>query len=207
MTKDLALPQTLRRLAAHGVDEICIGLLLFPLWRLIWDVFTTDEDVFISIPMLFFILFFPMLYQFVFLMLFSRTPGKWLLNMWVVDAHDSSQKISWAQALLRALTSRLSLFLSWAIYALAFFRYDRTHLADWVAETRVMQESETPRRPRLHPWFAGFLVVFYAGEGFSQAMMIWESIDWGSNRVELHDFFASTWNSDLGFEAAEEEAD
>lgn len=200
MTNKLYLPQSLRRITAYGIDQCCLVLLLFPLWKIVWEVFTLDNDLFLSLPAFFFLLLFPALYQFVFLSFFSRTPGQWVMGLWVVSGRDDRRRVSVWQALLRALGMRLSLFFSYGIYLVALFRYDRTHLADWIAETRVMQESETPRRIRLHPILGALLVFLYVSDGFSRAILTYECIDWGSGQVEMHDFMEAYWGSDLDFE-------
>lgn len=207
MPSRLYLPQSLRRMAAYFIDEICLALLLFPLWRIVWDVFFVDDDLFLSLPAFFFLMFFPALYQFVFWSFFSRTPGQWVMGLWLVQASDDGRRVTWTQALLRALAMRLSLFFSYAIYLVAFFRYDRTHLGDWVAETRVMQEMETPRRIRLHPIVGTILILLYISDGFSRAMLTWECIDWENGQIEMHDFMDSYWTPDIGFEMTDESDD
>ncbi|MGE5086397.1 MAG: RDD family protein, partial [Bacillota bacterium] len=63
--------------------------------------------------------------------------------------------------------------------------YDRTHLADWWAETRVIQF--VPRvRPAKIRWFVGlFFVLMYSYEGLSYSSAVLNQIDWRNHQVDL----------------------
>jgi uncharacterized RDD family membrane protein YckC len=132
------------------------------------------------------VLFFvPALYEFVFLTLMQATPGKWFLGLKVVPFADPMGRLDWQQCVLRPLMGRLSFFFSWAIYALAFFRYDRTHAVDWVAETRVIQFTPRLTRAKLRPVLGSLLIILYVYEGLLSAKGVLQKVDWENGQVEL----------------------
>lgn len=181
------VPSTWKRIFAWLVDRLVIALLFFPFWGF-WYLLGESEDViFVPLWLFGFLILFPMLYEFLFLALFQQTPGQWVWDLWVVPRHHPGARLRWEQAFLRALSGRLCLFFSYAPYALAFFRYDRTHLCDWIAETRVLQAERRHRPPRLR-WITGsFLVFIYVSQGFQNALLMADSIDWGSKRVDIQE--------------------
>lgn len=183
--ENVYVPSTWRRLFAYGIDQIFVLVFYIPFAKTFLQIFTTDEDIYISLGKLILMFLVPAIYEFIFLLILSATPGKWLLGLRVVPAHNAYGELHFAQCLLRPLVGRLSFFFAWAIYAVAFFRYDRTHLVDWLAETRVIQLTPRVQRPHLR-WFLGsVLVVGYLYEGLLYSHQVINSIDWGNKRVEL----------------------
>lgn len=75
----------------------------------------------------------------------SRTPGKWLLGLYVVG-YDGRRRLSWTRCFIRGLVQILSPVLSLVPQILALFREDRKQLADLLAGTQVMQ-----KKPRMRP--------------------------------------------------------
>ncbi|MNL00715.1 RDD family protein [compost metagenome] len=137
----------------------------------------------------------PAIYEFIFLALMQATPGKWMMGLKVVPCNDPNAKLEFGHCLLRPLTGRLSLLLSWAIYAVAFFRYDRTHLCDWVAETRVIQFKPRAARTRLR-WVLGTLFVISHGyEGLRSASHTLQQINWSEGKVDLRSLIPTRSNS------------
>ncbi len=190
MSNPSYLPSTWKRCFAFAFDQFVMILLYFPLWGFWYEMMTSDEEViYVPLSVYAFFLLFPFFYEFIFLFLFQQTPGKWVFGLWVVSPSDPARPLTWVQAFLRALVGRFSLFFSWAPYALVFFTYDRRHLVDWVAETRVLQDTPRARPPKIR-WIVGIiLVLFYVSEGFEHAMYTWDSIDWDSGRVDLQEAF------------------
>lgn len=179
------VPSTVRRLVAWGIDQVVRLPFYLPFAKSFFLLAFTEEDVHISLVHLFLIFMVPAIYEFVFLVIMQATPGKWVMGLKVVPFSNPDEKLEWQQCVLRPLTERLSFFLSWAVYALAFFRYDRTHLADWVAETRVVQGTPRMTRARVR-WFLGTLLVLgHVYEGLVSSSSILQSIDWSHGQVEL----------------------
>ncbi|MEK2645349.1 RDD family protein [Bdellovibrio sp. BCCA] len=182
---NIYVPSTYRRLVAQAVDSLIRVVFYLPFAKALFALIFTEEEVLISLGHLLLMFLIPAIYEFVFLVLMQATPGKWLMGLKVVPFSNPAQKLHWGQCILRPLTERLSLFFSWAIYAAAFFRYDRTHIADWVAETRVVQF--TPRRKRAGlRWFLGsLLIIFYIYDGLHSAKNLIHVIDWENRQVDL----------------------
>lgn len=179
------IPSTWRRLAAKGIDSLIRSLFYLPFVKSFFLLVFTDEDVSISLGSLFVMFIVPAIYEFVFLAFMQATPGKWLMGLKVVPFSDSSAQLDWRQCVLRPLVERLSFFFSLAIYALAFFRYDRTHLADWVAETRVVQAAPRSSKTKIR-WFLGSIfILINVFEGLQSSSRVLEVIDWGRGQVDL----------------------
>lgn len=181
------LPSTWRRLTANFIDEVLMLPFYIPFAGIFLRMMFSDEAVTISLMTFALILIIPAVYEFIFLVMLQATPGKWLLGLTVVPSCDVETPLDWRQSLLRATSKRLSLFFSLAIYVLAFFRYDRTHLADWVAETRVVQNQPRQKPARIR-WFLGSIfLVYFCIEGWMGAMRVAQTIDWQNKRVHVDD--------------------
>ncbi len=182
---DIYVPSTWRRLLAVLIDQIFISICYLPFYRALYNVWFTEADVELNLFQLLMLFLIPALYETVSLMLIAATPGKWIMGLKVVPAHNPQEELDYAQCVLRPLTSRLSFFFSWAIFALAFFRYDRTHLSDWVAETRVVQFKPRNARAGIR-WVLGlFLVVSYSYEGLIYACNVLNEINWQTGKGDL----------------------
>ena len=185
MRGEAYFPSTWRRLLAYFIDQGISLLFYLPFAGTVYKMVFTTEDVYLSVVELLVLFLMPAVYEFVFLLLMQRTPGKAVCGLWVVPFANVNEKLDWRQCVLRPLVGRLSFFFSWRIFALAFFRFDRTHLADWVAETRVVQSSKRENAPTIR-WFVGLiLVVSYAYEGLVSSSAVINSIDWVNLQVEL----------------------
>lgn len=182
---EVFVPSTWARLTARCIDQLISLVLYIPFAKTMFLLFLTDEDVIVSLAQVILFFLIPTFYEIFFLALMQRTPGKWFMGLKVVPAMDPHQNLTWAQCLLRPLVSLLSFFFGLAIYAVAFFRYDRTHIADWVAETRVVQNTARSARTKLR-WVAGvFFILIYSGESLSSAAQILNQIDWKNGELNL----------------------
>lgn len=182
---EVYVPSTWKRLAAVVIDQLVILPFYLPFAKKFFTVFFTDDDIYLGLIQLFVLFMVPALYEFVFLVVMQATPGKWLLGLQVVPQDNPYQELHWTQCVMRPLVGRLSFFFAWGIYALAFFRYDRTHLGDWMAETRVIQFVPRVRRAKLR-WVLGTIfVLMYAYEGLTYSAAVLSQIDWGNRQVDL----------------------
>ncbi len=105
------------------------------------------------------------LYPCLFIKLKNATPGKLLFRLKIVDYETGSDRLTWAQVLLRvsaeyALTPLFSL----GPMAVAFFREDRRHLIDIIARTRVVQDSPRRKKAEIRR-ILGTILVLYFGVG------------------------------------------
>ncbi len=91
------------------------------------------------------------------LYLLGGSVGKILLGLRVINRNGG--ELTLMQALLRTLADELSIFFAFAPRALAYFRWDRTHLSDWIAETRVVSLKEQNFFPEARPLVGSVLVV------------------------------------------------
>lgn len=202
--EEIYVPSTWKRLLALGLDQIFILLFYIPFAKTFFQIFFTDDDVYISLAKLFVLFLVPAVYEFIFLVVLQATPGKWLVGLKVVPVHNAYAELHIYQCLLRPLVSRLSFFFSWAIYALAFFKYDRTHLADWVAETRVIQFTTRAQRPKIR-WFLGLILILSnAYEGVISSSSVLNQIDWANKRVELRSLLNTSDLVDIQFDEDED---
>lgn len=185
------VPSTVKRLLAFCVDQAFLLFFYLPFYKIFWQLVVSDAEVIISLNVLILLYLTPAFYEFIFLVMWQATPGKLFFNLKVVPYRESSAALNLSSCLLRPLVGRFTLFFSWAIYALAFFRYDRTHLADWVAETRVVQYSPRWSRPKVRFVLASFIIIFYLFDGLSSSYRIFRTIDWKNRKVDFRSVFAS----------------
>lgn len=179
------IPSTWRRLSARGLDQLFILPFYIPFMSSIWKLMVTDDAVVVPLGTALIYLLIPALYDFIFLVLLQGSPGKWFFDIKVVPIHDSGAKLSLGQCAMRSIVGIFSLFFGWAIYATAFFRYDRTHVVDWVAETRVVQAVPRLKRPTIR-WLLGLLVIFFVGlDSLSTAKSVLQNVDWENRKLDL----------------------
>ncbi|WP_413293739.1 RDD family protein [Bdellovibrio sp. HCB185ZH] len=189
-TADIYVPSTWKRLVAVTIDQVFLAICYAPFYSAFYAAWFTEAEVEFSLFQLLMLFLIPALYEAASLILISATPGKWIMGLKVVPAQDPQSELDYTQCLLRPLTSRLSFFFSWAIFSLAFFRYDRTHLSDWVAETRVVQFQPRSTRAGIR-WILGtFLILSYSYEGLHYAAAILNEIHWQEGKANLRDLLA-----------------
>jgi uncharacterized RDD family membrane protein YckC len=183
------VPNTTRRLFARLIDQLITLIFYIPIAKAAMLLILTDQEVEISVYLLILMGLIPAIYEGMWLWLMQQTPGKWFLGLKVVSSDDPDRPLDWQQCVMRALVGRLDLFVSLAVYATAFFRYDRTHLADWLAETRVVQE-----KPRLKPaqcrWILGSLfVLIYSLQGLEQAAHFLKNASVHDGKISLRKIY------------------
>lgn len=108
-------------------------------------------------------------YRVLFNYFLGGTVGKLLFGLRLVNKNDPEKGLGLLQAVIRVLAEQLSLFFSLAPQSLMFLRFDRTHVADWVAETRVVQLFERNAPPKRRPVVAILFFVYFLITGFSAA--------------------------------------
>lgn len=176
----VSVPSSMDRVGAKVIDEILIFILALPA---LIPIFSVEGAEWIPWGLVAYLLAVPLAYEALAYWIFSQTVGKWIFSLRVNDSRDPHRPVELSRFLLRVLISRLSVFVSWAPQATAFFRYDRTHLADWLAGTRVVSLRPRPKRAVLHPWWGIFLVIFFIETGLSSAAIFWSQLDWSSEGV------------------------
>ena len=192
LVEEVYFPSTWRRLIAFLLDQAISLVMYLPFFGAFSKLIFSDNEANLSLIQLGALLMVPAIYEFIFLALMQATPGKWLMGLKVVPSSNPENKLEFGQCLLRPLTGRLSLLLSWAIYAVAFFRYDRTHICDWIAETRVVQFKPRAGRTRIR-WVLGSLFILSHGyEGLRSASHTIQQINWEEGKVDLRALIPNT---------------
>ena len=172
------VPSTLRRWLAVWIDRMILIFLCFPLWIQLIVNFFRFHTWMVSWKWVGICFVLQFLYRYLFLFYLGGTFGKLLLGLRVVSSQDPEAPLKKFQCFLRVFMEHFSLFFGNALYSTAFFRYDRTHLVDWVCETRVIQ-----RQLRLWPtrrrWILGSFLVIYV------SLSSWMQIYRGINHIEF----------------------
>lgn len=151
---ELYLASTWRRLCAFAFDLIAgaaFGLL-------VW--FSLKELGFGAAWILgpgSFYAYFVLSYRFL-----SRTPGKWLLGLYVVG-YDGRRRLSWTRCFIRGFVQIVSPLLSLIPQIMALFREDRKQLADVLAGTQVMQKTPRMWPPRERRKLAMVWIFIFLG--------------------------------------------
>ncbi len=183
------VPDTKKRLFARLTDQLITMIFYIPIANAVRLLVFTEQEVEISIYLLALMGLIPAIYEGMWLWLMQQTPGKWFWGLRVVSCDDPDRPLDWQQCVMRALVGRLDLFLSLAVYATAFFRYDRTHLADWLAETRVVQEGPRSKVAGCR-WVVGsFLVLVYSIQGLEQAAQFLKNATVRDGKVSLRQIY------------------
>ncbi len=134
------VPSTKRRILAGCIDQLIIMipavLVFYPNLK---ALFNTSE-IKINIFVLAAVVCAQFLYFFMSYLLAEATLGQKLVGQRLVAV--SGEKLVGVQVAIRVLCDQLSVFFSYGLFCLIFFRFDRTHLSDWLAETKVVQDEE-----------------------------------------------------------------
>lgn len=172
-------PSTWRRLIAHFVDKAYVTILQAPVWVKISMDYLDNDELRIHWSHLAYMLLVSFLYEALSLYFFSTTLGKWQWSLKVISRQrvgdDDSLRLD--QAVLRVLVSRLSFFFGWAIFALAFLKVNRTHLADWIADTQVVSFKERSL-PRVRWILAIGFAFLTVSESLKTAAITLQSAQW-----------------------------
>lgn len=174
------VPSSALRIWAKVIDNLIVAVFLFPAFG--WLAFSLfgSESLWISWPFVIYLVLVPLLYEALSLWIFGTSFGKWVFFLKVVQSRDSRRSLTLGQAMVRALAGRLSLFFSHAVQALALFKYNRTHLADWLSGSRVVTTRPRPKQARLH-WIVGSIAVaVFAWSGLMFAILMLQHLDFTS---------------------------
>jgi uncharacterized RDD family membrane protein YckC len=173
-------PSTWRRLFAHFLDQAYVLILQAPVLITMIINFFQTETLRMHWSHVVYLILVRLLYEILSLYFYSTTLGKhqWGLRVITRDSGSADKSVSLEQAILRSLVSRLNFFFGWAIYVLAFFKYNRTHLADWVANTQVVSTIERKNLPKKHWVVASIFIFLTAGESLKSASMTLNAIKW-----------------------------
>jgi uncharacterized RDD family membrane protein YckC len=131
------------RFAAAIIDGVITGVAYFAvffIWLLSGDNLPEEGEV-LEIPtwLNWFSYIFGFVYSVVFLANWGATPGKRLLNIFVLDA-QGRQRIGYVRAIVRTLSTILSTLILFIGYIMIAFRQDKRALHDLIAGTYPTQK-------------------------------------------------------------------
>lgn len=154
------VPSSWDRGWAFSIDGLITMALLSPITLPALFKLLQQQQVIVPWPAVIFYLSISFFYEVVFTYIWGRTPGKWMIGLRVVPVDNKRQKLKLSEAILRALSDRLTLFFGNAPYFFAWYRYDRTHVLDWIAGTRVVAAKPRAEKAKLRPVLATVLIVY-----------------------------------------------
>ena len=137
-SKKIYTANTWKRLGAYLVDHCIIGLFFLPVTLQSWQSYLGWGYIQVQWKWVLICFALQFSYRWLFLKLLGATLGHLLFGLRLVSLHGNGS-LTWLQSLLRILVDHLSFFFGEALKVLIFLRFDRTHLSDWVAETRLVQ--------------------------------------------------------------------
>jgi len=202
-------PSTWRRLIAHFADRAYIAILQLPVWIKIGIDYTKHNELRLHWSHLVYAILVSVLYEVLSLYFFSTTLGKWQWSLKVISRNKNGgdDSIGMDQAILRTLVSKLNFFFGWSIYALAFLKHNRTHLADWAAETQVVSLKERTGLPRVRWILAVGIIFLTVGESLKTASMTLNSIKWVNPYVYYDSHSLKVFLNDLQYKIEYETED
>jgi len=136
------VPSVTRRFFARVLDQIIFTFLWIPLFvQVVADFWHYGLNSLVRLDLRYFFLGLGL--QFIVkvfcLKIWGATPGKLLLSLRLVSARGLEEPLTWAQSLLRVAADGFSFFFGLGLFSFALLRYDRTHLSDRMAETKVVR--------------------------------------------------------------------
>jgi uncharacterized RDD family membrane protein YckC len=152
-------PDTFRRLCALVIDSIITSGFAAPLFVYAFITSPKNEGLLLPWTMLAATWLMQLGYHVLFIYILKGSIGKLICGLRIVPFHNPNEKLMFMQAVLRVLTDQFGFFFGHAHRALVFFRLDRRHLSDWIAETRVVQNFPRSRIPARR-WIVGLIALW-----------------------------------------------
>jgi uncharacterized RDD family membrane protein YckC len=150
--------RTWKRVAAFLVDGFIIQMIWWPLSIRWSEGAITSGVVEIQFSVIASLVLLTLFYKWLFLYFLGGTIGKLMMGIRVVPFNAPLQSLGLLQSLLRVLVDGFSIFFGGALKASAWFRFDRRHVGDWVAETQVIQFSGSHFIPDRR-WMLAILIM------------------------------------------------
>lgn len=183
MEKVMYTARTGRRLLAFWIDSFFLGLCFVPIWIQLVGAYIRDQEMSVSWNWIVMGYLLRLLYKWMFLYFLGATVGKWLLGLRVVPRAHPADGLGLFQIFLRVLTDDLAFFFGQSLRALALLRLDRTHVSDWVAETRVVQFSKPQNSIKRH-WILALVIIFFSFiSQFQSVYELFQRLEWRAGQV------------------------
>lgn len=176
---------TYKRIFAYYIDQFFALLIYSPvILQLFWNYIDQGalEVDYRWVVLCFFVHF---CYHWFFLGMLGGTVGKLIFGLRVINV-DRQKELTGFQAFLRVLTDQLSLFFGPAFKVLALLRFDRRQLADWVAETQVVQMEPRDRPAIRRPATALLLFLYFVVFDFLWTYQFFQNTEWNKGHVKIH---------------------
>lgn len=182
------IPSTYARAVAYLIDSFIWGVLFLILLNK--SIFYYFKQGWLPLNIAIYIILALISFEVFCLKLFGATLGKWIMNLRLVPFQTQKNQLGWDQIITRVICFHMLKFLfSWAPFLIIFYRYDRTHLIDWIAETRVVSLSEKQRKVGLRPVFATVFILFFFFYGLGQAQKYLSLIDFSKGKINIFSEF------------------
>lgn len=188
---------TEKRVLAYLFDSLVTGIFFIPAWMQALGSYIDDEMIAMDWQWLVACQLMAFLYHWLFLYFLGATLGKLFFGLRVVPYHHPEKELGLMQSFLRVLTDELSFFFGEALKAVAFLRFDRTHVSDWVAETRVVQMVTRRRLPIRRKGLAVIVIIFSGWNSFAGAYQFIQNARWIDEKVVLDWSMAQSHNDNL----------
>ncbi len=193
----MVTPSISRRFLARFLDQIFLVVVWIPLaFKSFAELFAGGSWsgriawIAVDLKWLVFALVCQFLYRILFLKMYGATPGKLILGLRLISSAAQTKELTWLQTLIRVFADGLSFFFGLGLFSLALCRYDRCHVSDWLAETRVVRLSSESERlglgaPSRHI-FGGLLFFFiFSTSGFLSVAQLLKKSHFGDGQWQI----------------------
>lgn len=173
-------PSTWKRLLARFIDSGVIFILQLPVIYLFFIDFLRTEEVKIHWAHVVYFFAVRISYETFSVAFFSATIGKKQMGLTVISRNNfvGDKQVHLDQAFLRSLVSQLSWIFGWSLFVTAFLKYNRTHIADWVADTQVLSKTPQSVRPKIR-WVLAFGFIFiFLSSSVKNTVMTLDYLEW-----------------------------
>lgn len=163
------VPSSFKRMMAFLIDGAVINIFWAPVTIQVLGSWLKSQEMKVSWKWVLASFLLSFGYKWFFNYFLDGTLGKLVVGLRLVNKNDPDGGLSLMQSLVRVLAEQFSMFFGFAPQMLMFMRFDRTHVADWVAETRVVQFTERLTPPHRRPVLTFFLCLYFFVSGFGSA--------------------------------------
>jgi uncharacterized RDD family membrane protein YckC len=187
VSENYLIPKTRVRIFAFWIDQSLSSVFYAPIFIIGLRAWFEHEEIFIPWKWLLLGGSLRFLYRWSFLYLLGATPGKMLFGLRVLS-YPEKNPLGFGQSLVRVFVDQFSVLLGLGPRALAFLRFDRRHLSDWVAETWVLQKTEeTSRAPSSRRWVLALgLCAYLSFTGLVQCYKVLQMSDFDLKGWTVH---------------------
>ena len=186
-SENYLIPKVRIRLFAYWIDQGLSSVFYAPIFFIGLKAWFHHEDIFIPWKWLVLGVSLRLLYRWSFLYFLGATPGKMLFRLRVLS-YPEKKSLGFGQAWVRVFVDQFSIFFGLGPRALAFLRFDRRQLSDWVAETWVLQKTEENRQaPESRRWVLGLgLCIYLSFAGLMQCYKVLQISDFDFKGWTVH---------------------